>query len=317
MTSLPTQVGVGPPLTDEEPAPTRARVPRVWWRQQGALAGILFVLPMLALFVLFRFLPFLGGFGLAFANIDLGGEITFAGLANFRYMIHDQLFWKALTVTLLYSVIVVPLVIAVSIGLASLVRRGTRSMRIFRSVFFLPVITSLVLAGVVFIWIFGDGGPVPSLMSMFGLHTGSWLTNSALALPAVAIVAAWSRFGFDMLVVLARLNEIPRELEEAALVDGAGPWQRFRYLTLPQLRSVVFFLAVIETITSFQVFDAIYIMTSGGPVNATYTLGYMLYDQAFKFFNFGYSSAVSVVLFVIVLVFTLIQRFAFGRDEDG
>ncbi|TDP94962.1 carbohydrate ABC transporter permease [Labedaea rhizosphaerae] len=317
MTSLPTQVHVGPPPTEEEPAPAPARAPRGWWQQHGALAGIAFVLPMFALFVLFRFLPFLGGFGLAFANVDLGGEITFAGMANFQYMIHDQLFWKALTVTLLYSVIVVPLVIVVSIGLALLVRRGTRSMRIFRSVFFLPVITSLVLAGVVFIWIFGDGGPVPSLMSVFGLDTGSWLTNSALALPAVAIVAAWSRFGFDMLVVLARLNEIPRELEEAALVDGASAWQRFRHLTLPQLRSVVFFLAVIETITSFQVFDAIYIMTSGGPVNSTYTLGFMLYDQAFKFFNFGYSSAVSIVLFVIVLAFTLIQRFAFGRDDNG
>jgi multiple sugar transport system permease protein len=118
-----------------------------------------------------------------------------------------------------------------------------------------------------------------------------------------------------MLVVLARLNEIPRELEEAALVDGAGSWQRFRHLTLPQLRSVVYFLVVIETIQSFQVFDAVYIMTSGGPVNSTYTLGYMVYDQAFKFFNFGYSAAVSVVLFLIVLVFTVIQRFAFGRDD--
>ncbi len=270
---------------------------------------------MLVLFLVFRFTPFAGGIGLAFAEMDLGGELSWVGFDNFEYLLRDPLFWKALTVTLVYTVIVVPLVIAVSIGLALLVRRAFAGVRFFRSVFFLPVITSLVLAGVVFIWIFNDGGPVPALFDWLGIPTGSWLTNSGLALPAVAIVAAWGRFGFDMLVVLARLNEIPRELEEAALVDGAGAWQRFRHLTLPQLRSVVFFLVVIETISSFQVFDAVYIMTAGGPVNSTYTLGYMLYDQAFKFFNFGYSAAVSMVLFVIVLVFTVIQRLAFGKDD--
>jgi multiple sugar transport system permease protein len=284
-------------------------------KRRGALIGFGFVLPMFLLFVAFRFAPFLGGIGLAFSNMDLGGEINWVGLDNFRHMADDQLFWKALTVTLIYTLIAVPLVIAVSIGLALLVRRAFAGVRFFRSVFFLPVITSLVLAGVIFIWIFNDDGPVPSLMSALGIPTGSWLTSSTLALPAVAIVAAWGRFGFDMLVVLARLNEIPRELEEAALIDGAGPWQRFRHLILPQLRSVVFFLVVIETIASFQVFDAVYIMTAGGPVNSTYTLGYMLYDQAFKFFNFGYSAAVSMVLFVVVLIFTIIQRMAFGKDD--
>jgi ABC-type sugar transport system permease subunit len=301
------------PATPPAPGAARPRPARRRWR--GGLVGLAFVLPMFALFVAFRFAPFGGGIGLAFSNMDLAGEINWVGFANFRYLLGDQLFWKALTVTVIYTVIAVPLVIAVSIGLALLVRRAFAGVRFFRSVFFLPVITSLVLAGVVFIWIFSDDGPVPSLMSALGMPTGSWLTSPTLALPAVAIVAAWGRFGFDMLVVLARLNEIPRELEEAALVDGAGPWQRFRHLTLPQLRSVMFFLVVIETISSFQVFDAVYIMTAGGPVNSTYTLGYMLYDQAFKFFNFGYSAAVSMVLFLIVLAFTLVQRLAFGKDD--
>lgn len=303
-------------LPTEIVAPGSApRAPRPGARWRGAWIGIAFVLPMLALFLAFRFVPFAGGIGLAFGNMDLGGELSWVGLENFEHLFGDQLFWKALTVTLLYTLIAVPLVIAVATGLALLVRRAFAGVRFFRSVFFLPVITSLVLAGVVFSWIFNDGGPVPSLMNAIGLPTGSWLTNSALALPAVAIVAAWGRFGFDMLVVLARLGDIPRELEEAALVDGAGPWQRFRHLTLPQLRSVMYFLVVIETIQSFQVFDAVYVMTSGGPVNSTYTLGYMVYDQAFKFFNFGYSSAVSIILFVIVLAFTVIQRLAFGRDD--
>jgi multiple sugar transport system permease protein len=313
---MPATQVVNRPSAEAPGTETRAprRAPK--WQRRDAWIGVAFVLPMFLLFLAFRFTPFAGGLGLAFATMDLGGELSWVGLENFRYLVDDPLFWKALTVTLIYSVIAVPLVIAVSIGLALLVRRAFAGRKFFRSVFFLPVITSLVLAGVVFIWIFNDDGPVPSLMSALGIPTGSWLTSSALALPAVAIVAAWGRFGFDMLVVLARLNEIPRELEEAALVDGAGAWQRFRHLTLPQLRSVVFFLVVIETISSFQVFDAVYIMTAGGPVNSTYTLGYMLYDQAFKFFNFGYSAAVSVCLFVIVLVFTLIQRAAFGKDES-
>lgn len=303
-------------LPTETVAPGSApRAPRRARRWRGAWIGVAFVAPMLLLFLAFRFVPFAGGIGLAFGSMDLAGELSWVGLDNFDHLFADQLFWKALTVTLVYTVIAVPLVIAVAIGLALLVRRAFAGVRFFRSVFFLPVITSLVLAGVIFIWIFNDGGPVPSLMGALGLPTGSWLTNSALALPAIAIVAAWGRFGFDMLVVLAKLNDIPRELEEAALVDGAGPWQRFRHLTLPQLRSVVYFLVVIETIQSFQVFDAVYIMTAGGPVNSTYTLGYMVYDQAFKFFNFGYSSAVSLVLFVIVMVFTLIQRLTFGKED--
>lgn len=308
-----TQVAVEPQVEASEVRAPRPRAPR--WQRRDAWIGLAFVLPMFLLFIGFRFMPFAGGLGLAFATMDLGGELSWVGLDNFRYLIDDPLFLKALTVTLIYTVIAVPLVIAVSIGLALLVRRAFVGRKFFRSVFFLPVITSLVLAGVIFIWIFSDGGPIPSLMSSLGIDTGSWLTSPTLALPAVAIVAAWGRFGFDMLVVLARLNEIPRELEEAALVDGANAWQRFRHLTLPQLRSVVFFLVVIETIASFQVFDAVYIMTAGGPVNSTYTLGYMLYDQAFKFFNFGYSAAVSLALFVIVLVFTLIQRAAFGKDD--
>lgn len=181
--------------------------------------------------------------------------------------------------------------------------------------FFLPVITSLVLAGIIFVWIFNSGGPVPRLMGAIGLTEQSWLTSETLAIPAVAIVSVWGRFGFDMLIILARLQDIPRELDEAAMMDGANGWQRFRSVTLPQLRPVFFFLSVIEVIGSFQVFDAVYIMTGGGPGNATYTLGFMLYDQAFRYFDFGYASAVAVVLFVIVLMLALVQRRIFDRED--
>ncbi|TCC62265.1 sugar ABC transporter permease [Kribbella pittospori] len=284
-------------------------------RRREALTGLAFVLPMLVLFLLFRFGPFLGGVFLAFGKYTLGGGFRWTGTANFHRLVGDALFWQSLKVALIYTVVTVPLLVAVAVGMALLVRRSLPGVRFFRAVFFLPVITSLVLAGVVFIWLFNAGGALPRLLGAIGLYDGSWLTNETLAVVAIAVVAVWGRFGFDMLIVLARLQDIPRELEEAATMDGAGAWQRFRHLTLPQLRPVFFFLGVVEVIGSFQVFDVVYIMTGGGPGRSTYTLGYMLYDQAFKYFDFGYASAVAVALFVIVLVIALVQRLVLDREE--
>lgn len=284
-------------------------------RRREALTGAAFVLPMLVLFLVFRFGPFLGGLWLAFGKYTLGGGFRWKGTANFERLAHDPLFWQSLKVTLIYTAVTVPVLVAVAVGMALLVRRSFRGVRFFRAAFFLPVITSLVLAGVVFIWIFDAEGAVPRVLGRLGLYDGSWLTHDVLAIPAIAAVAIWGRFGFDMLIVLARLQDIPRELEEAAMMDGAGPWQRFRYLIVPQLRPVFFFLGVIEVIGSFQIFDVVYVMTGGGPVHATYTLGYMLYDQAFKYFDFGYASAVAVVLFALVLVIALLQRLVLDRED--
>ncbi len=284
-------------------------------RRREALVGIAFVLPMLLLFLAFRFGPFLGGIGLAFGKYTLGGGFQWKGTANFERLVSDDLFWHSLKVTLIYTVVTVPVLVAVAVGMALLVRRSFRGVRFFRAAFFLPVITSLVLAGVVFIWIFNADGAVPRVLGWLGLPSGSWLTSDILAIPAIAAVAIWGRFGFDMLIVLARLQDIPRELDEAAMMDGAGPWQRFRHITVPHLKPIFFFLGVIEVIGSFQVFDAVYVMTGGGPVNATYTLGYMLYDQAFKYFDFGYASAVALALFVLVLAIALVQRLALDRED--
>lgn len=296
-------------------APHRRNSSRRRNRRREGLVGAAFVLPMLVLFVLFRFGPFLGGIGLAFGKYTLGGGFQWRGAHNFERLIGDPLFWHSLRVTLIYTVVTVPLLVAVAVGMALLVRRSFRGVRFFRAAFFLPVITSLVLAGVVFIWIFNADGAVPRILGSLGMYRGSWLTNEVLAIPAIAAVAIWGRFGFDMLIVLARLQDIPRELEEAAMMDGAGAWKRFVHLTIPQLRPVFFFLGVIEVIGSFQVFDAVYVMTGGGPVNATYTLGYMLYDQAFKYFDFGYASAVALALFVLVLLIALVQRVVLDRED--
>ncbi|MEV4893140.1 carbohydrate ABC transporter permease [Nonomuraea sp. NPDC059023] len=274
-----------------------------------ARTGLLFVLPCLLLFLAFRFGPSIAGVLLGFFEFGIGESPAFTGLDNFRRMAGDPVFWDSLQVTLIYTVLYVPVSMAASVGMALLVRRSFRGARFFRSVFFLPVVTSLVLAGTVFTWLFSSEGPITKLTGL------SWLASPTLVLPALVIVSVWSRFGYGMLIVLARLQDLPRELEEAALSDGASTWQRFRHIVLPQLRPALFFVAVIETTTSFQVFDLVYVMTGGGPAHGSFTLVMALYEQGFKNFEFGYASAIGVALFVMTLVVALIQRLIIGRSK--
>ncbi|MBF9133610.1 sugar ABC transporter permease [Plantactinospora sp. S1510] len=293
---------------------SRRRRPR---RPSAREAGtaLLFILPCLALFVVFRFGPAIAGVVLGFTDYTIGGDTGWVGLENFRRLVDDPTFWSAVRVTVVFTLLSVPLSMLASLGMALLTRRAFRGAKIFRSIFFLPVVTSLVLAGVVFTWVFSEGGPWSGLMGGLGLPAGSWLADSVLVIPALVFVSVWSRFGYGMLILLARLQEIPAELEEAALTDGASAWQRFRYVTLPQLRPALFFVAIIETTVSFQVFDTIYVMTGGGPVRASYTLVYLLYDQGFRYFDLGYASAIGVALFVMTVVVALIQRLTLGRDK--
>ena len=210
--------------------------------------------------------------------------------------------------------VAVPIARVLSTIMALGVRRAFRGARFFRSIFFLPVITSLVLAGSIFVWIFSANGPWSALMAPLGLG-GSWLGSTVLVIPAIVVVGVWSRFGYGMMILIAALQDVPRELEEAALVDGANAWQRFRWIILPHLRPTFFFLAVIETTAAFQVFDVIYVMTQGGPANASYSLVYMLYDQGFRYFDYGYAAAVGVALFIMTLVVALIQRLVIGKQK--
>ncbi len=291
----------------------KSGVARVLARREARVA-FLFVLPAFLLFIAFRFGPTIAGVALSFFDYDISGEIAWRGLENFQRMLADPLFWRALGTTLIYTIFAVPISLVLSTAMALGVRRAFRGARFFRSLFFLPVITSLVLAGAIFVWIFSGNGPWSQLMAPLGLG-GSWLGSTVLVIPAIVIVGVWSRFGYGMMIMIAAMQDIPRELEEAALMDGANSWQRFRSIILPYLKPTVFFLAVIETTAAFQVFDVIYVMTQGGPANASYSLVYMLYDQGFKYFDYGYAAAIGVALFVMTLVVALIQRLVIGRQK--
>jgi len=299
--------------TTTSTAPPKSRVARVLARREARVA-FLFVLPAFLLFIAFRFGPTIAGVALSFFEYDISGEMAFEGLANFQRMVADPLFWRALGTTVLYTILAVPISLVLSTAMALGVRRAFRGARFFRSIFFLPVITSLVLAGSIFVWIFSGNGPWTKLMAPLGLG-GSWLGSTVLVIPAIVIVGVWSRFGYGMMIMIAAMQDIPRELEEAALMDGAGSWQRFRSIILPYLKPTVFFLAVIETTAAFQVFDVIYVMTQGGPAHASYSLVYMLYDQGFKYFDYGYAAAIGVALFVMTLAVALIQRLVIGRQK--
>ncbi|WP_166845373.1 carbohydrate ABC transporter permease [Isoptericola sp. BMS4] len=313
-TTTPTAPRAGASAGGRPPA-GRAGVLRRTMARREARIGLLFALPAFLLFLTFRFGPAIAGVGLSFFDYTIGAGAEWTGLDNFRRLVVDPVFWSALRVTIVLSILIVPVQLAISTLMALLVRRAFRGSRFFRSVFFLPVVTSLVLAATIFTWVFSTGGPWSTLMGLLGLPTGSWLGSTVLVLPALALVAIWSRFGYGMLILLARMQDLPRELEEAAAIDGANGWQRFRHIIVPQLRPTLFFLAVIETTASFQIFDLVYMMTGGGPARASYNLVYEIYNQGFKYFDLGYASALGVVLFVLTLVVALVQRSVIGKEK--
>lgn len=276
--------------------------------------AMLFVLPYLVLFVLFRIAPAIAGLALSFADYGITGKVEFVGSANFERLLAAPLFRNALLVTIAYAVIVVPAVVCVSLATAQLAVRGMRGLAVYRTLYFLPVITSLVTSAVVWKWLYSEKGPLNWLVSLFGMAPVPWISDDTLVVPALSVIGVWSRFGFDMLILLAGMLAIPRELEEASAVDGATAWQRFLHITLPQLRRPLLFVVVLESIHALQVFDIIFVMTGGGPVRSSYSLVYFIYDQGFGFFQFGYASAAGVVLLAVTLMLALIQRRALERS---
>jgi multiple sugar transport system permease protein len=288
---------------------------RPWWRSKSAIAAYIFIAPYLVFFAVFRIYPAVYGIGLSFGEYSLAGAFRFIGQENYAKLVEDPVFWESLRVTFKYAAISMPLTVILSVAMAQLCNRMMRGMAFYRSIFFLPAVTSPVLSGLIFVWIFSDSGPINSIFAAVGLPTVSWLQDSFWVLPSLALVSAWMNFGYNMLILLAGMLAIPQEYYEAAALDGANAWQRFWRITVPCLRPALFFVLVLETVKSFQTFDTIFVMTGGGPVRSSYTLTFMIYDQGFGYFDFGYASAVGVVLLVITLVFSLIQRRLVGRDD--
>lgn len=304
-------------MTTREPVAESAP-PRAPFRERlrDPISALIFLLPVLVLFVVFRFVPAFGAIGMSFTDYKISGQWDFVGADNYQRLISDQVFMNSLKATLVFTLIYVPLTLIVALGTALLLNSVIWGRGLFRGALFLPYVTSFILAGLIWRWIYELDGLINGLLAKLGAGPIGFLEDTSLVLPSLAVVSVWKGFGYSMLILVAGLKAIPGSYLEAARVDGASSWQRFRLVTLPLLRPVLFFVLVIETIVSFQVFDTIYVMTGGGPVRASYTLVYALYDQGFRFFDFGYAATIGVAIFCIVLVISLIQRRFLDRESD-
>jgi multiple sugar transport system permease protein len=283
----------------------RARLTRRW---EGGLTPWLFLAPYLTVFLLFRFGPVLGGFLISLTRWNIVGDPIWVGLDNYVRLIGDDLFHTAFVNTLLFVGLTVPAMVALSLGLALLVNVHLPPRVFARTAIFLPYVVMAAVVGVIWNWMLESNfGLVNYFLGVIGLGPYRWLTDYRLALPAVAAVTVWWTVGFNMIIYLAGLQEVPRELEEAAMIDGAGSFGVLFHVTLPVLTPTTFVVVMLTIINAVQVFDQIFVMTGGGPGTATLTLVQYVYYQAFQIFNLGYGSAVAYLVFVLLAVLAFIQ----------
>ncbi|MEV4296993.1 carbohydrate ABC transporter permease [Microbispora rosea] len=296
------------------PAPGAGR--RRAWR--GVLVGWSFILPNFLGFALFTLVPMVAAFALAFLKWDSYNTPEWVGLDNFRRLLRDENFFVALRNTLYYAAGHIPLTLAAALGLAIALDRKLRGVHFFRTAAFFPYITSLVAVAVVWNMLFNPtAGPVNQVLHALGVDDPPrWVAGTDWAMPAVIVTSVWRDMGYYMVLFLAGLQSIPKEYYEAARVDGANSWHRFRRITLPCLRPTTFFVVVMLTIQSFKVLDLIVVMTDGGPGRSTLVLAQLVYREGITEGRFGYSSAIALVLFVIVLIVTVVQFRLNERRSD-
>jgi len=272
------------------------------------LAGWMFVAPAVVLIGIFGLVPIAWSAIMSFQANDLVSAPSWVGLANYQALAKDPAFIASVRHTLVYTALFVPLSVAGSLLVAWALNRKLRGVRFYRLAVFVPVITSTVATGIIFLWLLDPVfGLVNYLLSLVGLPEQGFLQDTNQALLCIVVMTVWGWLGFDVIIYLAALQGIPQELMEAAQIDGAGKWSSFRNVVLPFLRPATLFLVVWSTISALQLFDEIYVTTRGGPLGATTVIVYYLYQQAFQFFNAGYGAAIAYVLFLAILVITVIQ----------
>jgi multiple sugar transport system permease protein len=288
---------------------------RTGWRERGRrvlasdhLAGWAFVAPATVIIAVFGIVPIVWSALISFQRNDLTSPPTGVGLANYRALLKDPTFGSAVGHTLVYTALFVPLSVAGGLALAVALNRKVRFMRFYRFAVFVPVVTSTVATGLVFLWLLDPTyGIVNAGLGKVGAAPQGFLLDPNQALYCVVAMTVWSWLGFNVIVYLAALQGIPGELLEAAEIDGASRWSAFRTITLPQLGPATLFLVVWSTINALQVFDEIYVTTRGGPLGSTTVVVFYLYQWAFQFFHAGYAAAIAYTLFIAILVLTLIQ----------
>ena len=278
---------------------------------------ILFLAPSLLGLIVFTLIPIIASLGLSFTDWNLLSPPKFVGLQNFRDIFADGVLWISLTNTLKYAAMIIPGSTALALALALFINREFPGIKLIRLFFMLPGVASLVAIAMVWRWLYNDQfGLFNSGLRAIGLSPIGWLTTEQWVLPAIVLMLLWSGMGFDAIIYLAALRNIPRHLYEAAELDGANSWQQFWKITFPLLTPIHFYNLIIGLIGSFQVFDVIYVMTDGGPGFSSRVFAYHLFLQAFRRFRMGYASAMAWFLFLIIFVLTLIQWRILGRRVE-
>jgi putative chitobiose transport system permease protein len=274
------------------------------------LTPYLFLLPALIILGIAVFYPAFQAFSLSFTQYDLNltQSPQWVGLKNFQRLAQDQVFWQTLTNSFCYLIGVVPVLVMAPLALAILVNQKLRGMAFFRMAYYTPVIISMVVAGIAWKALYANDGILNQLLKIIGFSAGiPWLTSPQLALWSVMVVTIWKGLGYYMVIYLAGLQGIPAELYEAAAIDGSDGWQKHWDITLPLMRPYLLLVAVISSISAMKVFEEVYIMTQGGPLNHSKTVVYYVYERAFQDLEINYASAIGLVLFIFILILSLIN----------
>lgn len=282
---------------------------KVSLKARDNIAGYLFLLPNILGFICFSLIPVFAAFGLSLTNWDGMQKTKFIGLKNFADLLRHDSFKIALKNTFVYAISFVPLTLVVAIVVAILLNQKLHGVKIYRAIFFMPYISSAVAVSYVWAALLNPtSGPINTLLKSMGIvDPPMWLTSPEWAMFTVVLISVWKNFGYYSIIYLASLQGVPKHLEEAARIDGANAWQVFHNVTLPQLRPVTFFCTIMAAISSFKVFDQVYVLTEGGPGQATTTLVQYIYTNSFRNYRMGYGAAAAVVLFLIIFIVTLIQ----------
>lgn len=283
----------------------RRREERVGWAMLG---------PAVLLLILFVFIPALLAFGLSFTNARLLAPYapSFVGMDNFVRLFQDETFWHSLLNVAYFAVVVVPVQSAVALGMALLVNVKVRGVNFFRTLYFLPVVTSMVVVSLLWLFMYQQNGLLNEIIAKatFGaIHGPDWLNNPSTAMPAIILMSVWQAAGFHMIIWLSGLQTIPGDIYEAAAIDGVSGWQRFRFITWPSLRPTRNLILVTITIQALSLFTQVNVMTQGGPLDSTSTIVYQAVQTGFQQQETSYASAISLVFFVLVLMVSGIQRY--------
>jgi multiple sugar transport system permease protein len=284
--------------------------------RREALEGYICLAPWALGFLFFIAVPMVWSLGLSFTDSDVLSTPKFVGLANFqRAFFEDDLFWTSLGRTFYYALLVVPLGVIASLLAALLLNQKLKGTNVYRTMYFLPHLTPTVAAALLWVWVLQpEFGLVNYLLDLIGIQGPAWFGSTEWAIPSLAMIALWNGIGGNrMMIFLAGLQGVPAELVDAAEVDGANSWQRFRHVTLPMISPTVFFNLILGVIGALQVFTTALIATRGGPANATWFYALHIYTNAFQYFSMGYAAALAWIFFLVMFVFTAIQMGASRR----